>query len=139
MKGQNLSLKIGAGASVVLGAANMAIGGAALSFLATRKQARKCGLLDSIFFWTRNDYLIMSALMRKKMNEVWSGARVANADYKAVLGEFRNGIRTPNPEPQARYQARVWQNLNTGSIPARCEKRGRRGPAAAVRFNNHGH
>jgi hypothetical protein len=69
-------------------------------------------LLETIFFWSRNDYLMICNLMRGDMDKVWQGAEISNADSKAVLREYETGIRTPNQKAVKTYKKRVWEKLD---------------------------
>lgn len=69
-------------------------------------------LEETIFFYTRNDYLIINNLLCDNMDRLWQVAEIANNDSKGVLKEHENGERTLDAKSIERYQNRIYKELN---------------------------
>ena len=69
-------------------------------------------LKDTIFFYTRNDYLIINNLLCGNMGQLWEMAEVVNGDSKSMLKEYADGTRKPHKKNIARYQSRVYDTLD---------------------------
>ena len=69
-------------------------------------------LEETIFFYTRNDYLIVNNLLCGNMNRLWQVAEIVNNDSKGVLKEYKGGERTLDKKSVARYQNRIYEKLD---------------------------
>jgi len=69
-------------------------------------------LEESIFFYSRNDYLIINNLLAGNMTELWRVAELANGDSKGMLSEHENGVRTLDAATIERYKRRVYDVLD---------------------------
>jgi hypothetical protein len=69
-------------------------------------------LEETIFFYTRNDYLIINNLLCGNMNRLWQVAEIANNDSKGVLKEHEDGERTLDKKSFERYQNRIYKKLD---------------------------
>ncbi len=69
-------------------------------------------LEETIFFYTRNDYLIINNLLCGNMNRLWEVAKIVNNDSKGVLKEHRDGKRTLDEKSFERYQNRIYEKLD---------------------------
>lgn len=69
-------------------------------------------LEETIFFYTRNDYLIVNNLLCGNMNRLWQVAEIVNNDSKSVLKEHEAGERTLDKKSVERYQNRIYEKLN---------------------------
>lgn len=67
---------------------------------------------ETIFFYTRNDYLIINNLLCGNMNRLWQVAEIVNNDSKGVLKEYKNGERTLDKKSLKRYQGRIYEKLD---------------------------
>jgi len=67
---------------------------------------------ETIFFYTRNDYLIINNLLCGNMNRLWQVTEIVNNDSKGVLKEYKNGERTLDKKSLKRYQGRIYENLD---------------------------
>jgi len=67
---------------------------------------------ETIFFYTRNDYLIINNLLCGNMNRLWQVAEIVNNDSKGVLKEYKNGERTLDKKSLKRYQCRIYEKLD---------------------------
>ncbi|OHA92203.1 MAG: hypothetical protein A3J09_01840 [Candidatus Zambryskibacteria bacterium RIFCSPLOWO2_02_FULL_51_21] len=69
-------------------------------------------LEETIFFYTRNDYLIVNNLLCGNMNRLWQVAEIVNNDSKSVLKEHEGGERTLDRKSVERYQNRIYDKLD---------------------------
>ncbi len=70
-------------------------------------------LEETLFFYTRNDYLIINNLLSGNMDFMWKVARIAIQDNIGVLREHFNGERPPlDDKTIARLKSRIWENLD---------------------------
>lgn len=69
-------------------------------------------LEETIFFYTRNDYLIVNNLLCGNMNRLWQVAEIVNNDSKGVLKEHEGGERTLDKKSIERYQSRIYEKLD---------------------------
>src|SRR3989338_3326453 len=69
-------------------------------------------LEETIFFYTRNDYLIVNNLLCGDMNRLWQVAEIVNNDSKSVLKEHKSGERTLDKKSVERYQNRIYEKLD---------------------------
>jgi len=69
-------------------------------------------LEETIFFYTRNDYLIINNLLCGNMNRLWRVAEIVNNDSKGVLKEHEDGKRTLDKKSIKRYQSRIYEKLD---------------------------
>lgn len=69
-------------------------------------------LEETIFFYTRNDYLIVNNLLCGNMNRLWQVAEIVNNDSKGVLKEHEDGERTLDEKSIRRYQNRIYEKLD---------------------------
>ena len=69
-------------------------------------------LKDTIFFYTRNDYLIVNNLLCGDMERLWEMAGVVNGDSKAMLKEHADGLIKLDKKSVARYQGRIYETLD---------------------------
>ena len=69
-------------------------------------------LEETIFFYTRNDYLIVNNLLCGDMNRLWQVAEIVNNDSKSVLKEHEGGERTLDRKSVERYQNRIYDKLD---------------------------
>lgn len=69
-------------------------------------------LEETIFFYTRNDYLIVNNLLCDNMNRLWQVAEIVNNDSKGVLKEHEDGERTLDMKSIERYQNRIYEKLD---------------------------
>jgi len=67
---------------------------------------------ETIFFYTRNDYLIINNLLCGNMNRLWQVAEIANNDSRGVLKEHEDGERTLDKKSFERYQNRIYEKLD---------------------------
>ena len=67
---------------------------------------------ETIFFYTRNDYLIINNLLCGNMNRLWQVTEIVNNDSKGVLKEYKNGERTLDKNSLKRYQGRIYEKLD---------------------------
>ncbi len=67
---------------------------------------------ETIFFYTRNDYLIINNLLCGNMNRLWQVTEIVNNDSKGVLKEYKNGERTLDKKSLKRYQGRIYEKLD---------------------------
>jgi hypothetical protein len=67
---------------------------------------------ETIFFYTRNDYLIINNLLCGNINRLWQAAEIANNDSKGVLKEHKDGKRTLDKKSIKRYQSRIYKKLD---------------------------
>ena len=69
-------------------------------------------LEETIFFYTRNDYLIVNNLLCGNMDRLWQVAEIVNNDSKGVLKEHEEGERTLDEKSIERYQNRIYEKLD---------------------------
>lgn len=69
-------------------------------------------LEETIFFYTRNDYLIINNLLCGNMNRFWEAAEIANHDSKGVLKEYEDGLRELDNESVLKYRKRIYEKLD---------------------------
>jgi hypothetical protein len=69
-------------------------------------------LEETIFFYTRNDYLIVNNLLCGNMDHLWEVAEIVNKDSKGVLKEHEDGERTLDKKSIERYQSRIYEKLD---------------------------
>ena len=69
-------------------------------------------LEETIFFYTRNDYLIINNLLCGNMDRLWQVAEIVNNDSKGVLKEHKDGERTLDARSLERYQNRIYEKLD---------------------------
>jgi len=69
-------------------------------------------LKETIFFYSRNDYLIVNNLLCGNMEQLWEFAEVSNGDSKCVLKEHEDGQRKLDRKSVARYQGRIYETLD---------------------------
>jgi hypothetical protein len=69
-------------------------------------------LKDTIFFYSRNDYLIINSLLGGDMDHLWEMAEVVNGDSKAVLAAYADGTRKPHKKNIVRYKSRIYDCLD---------------------------
>ena len=67
---------------------------------------------ETIFFYTRNDYLIINNLPCGNMDRLWRVAETVNNDSKGVLKEHEDGERTLDEKSIKRYQGRIYEKLD---------------------------
>ena len=71
---------------------------------------------DSVFFYTRNDYLIINSLLCNRTEDFFKICEIVNNDSIGVLKEHKDGIRSLDPDSVRRYENRVYSNLNDDNI-----------------------
>lgn len=69
-------------------------------------------LEETIFFYTRNDYLIVNNLLCGNMDRLWQVAEIANNDSKSILREHEDGERMLDKKSFERYQSRIYEKLD---------------------------
>lgn len=69
-------------------------------------------LEETIFFYTRNDYLIVNNLLCGNMNRLWQVAEIVNNDSRGVLKEYKSGEQTLDKKSVERYQNRIYEKLD---------------------------
>jgi hypothetical protein len=69
-------------------------------------------LEETIFFYTRNDYLIINNLLCGNMKHLWEVAEMVNNDSKGMLKEHEDGVRTLDMKSIERYQNRIYEKLD---------------------------
>jgi hypothetical protein len=67
---------------------------------------------ETIFFYSRNDYLIINNILAGNMNELWYVAELANGDSKGVMEEHKIGVRVLDAASIERFSRRVYDELN---------------------------
>lgn len=72
----------------------------------------KMDLEETIFFYTRNDYLIINNLLFGNMNHLWEVAEIVNGDSKGMLKEHEDGVRALNQKNIERYKNRIYDKLD---------------------------
>ena len=75
-------------------------------------QYRIIDLDETIYFWLRSDYHILSNLLRGKMNNLWKGAEICNENAKAMLKLFEDGTITLDEKEIVRYKNRIYEKLD---------------------------
>lgn len=70
------------------------------------------GIEESVFFYTRNDYLIINNLLCGNMKHLWEVAEIVNNDSKGMLQEHESGVRTLKEKYLQYYQGRVYEKLD---------------------------
>jgi len=69
-------------------------------------------LEETIFYYTKNSYLIVNNFLLGNIDKVWEVAELANSDYRGVLLEYRNGVREPDKKDIEMRKRRVYQKLD---------------------------
>lgn len=69
-------------------------------------------LEETIFFWSRNDYLIINNLLVGNMNHLWEVSEIVNGDSKGMLKEHEDGVRALDEKSIERYQNRIYEKLD---------------------------
>lgn len=69
-------------------------------------------LEETIFFYTRNDYLIVNNLLCGNLDRLWQVAEIVNNDSKGVLKEHEDDERTLDKKSIERYQNRIYEKLD---------------------------
>lgn len=69
-------------------------------------------LEETIFFYTRNDYLIVNNLLCGNLDRLWQVAEIVNNDSKGVLKEHEDGERALDEKSIRRYQKRIYEKLD---------------------------
>ncbi|MDR1704365.1 MAG: hypothetical protein LBS19_06730 [Clostridiales bacterium] len=70
-------------------------------------------LEETLYFYTRNDFLIINNLLNDNMDTMWEVANIAIKDNKDVLREHYNGERPPlNDKTIAWLKSRIWDDLD---------------------------
>ncbi|XMB85352.1 hypothetical protein RJG79_07950 [Mycoplasmatota bacterium WC44] len=69
-------------------------------------------IIDTIFFYTRNDYLIINSLLCNKIIQLWEVCELVNNDSIGVLKEHKDGIRTLDTDSIKRYESRIYECLD---------------------------
>lgn len=79
-----------------------------------------CKLEESIFFYTRNDYLIINNLLAhgNKNDDIWKFVEISNTDSKGVLKEHEDGLCRLNDTSLNWYNGRIYDAL-TDEVKAR--------------------
>lgn len=72
-------------------------------------------LEETIFFYTKNDYLIINNLLCGNINLVWKFAELANCDSKGMLKEHDDKVRTLDKKSIERFQNRIYEVLDDKS------------------------
>ena len=75
-------------------------------------QYRTISLEETIYFWLRSDYHILSNLLRGKMNNLWKGAEISNENTKWMLEAFEDGRVSLDEKEIVRYKNRVYEKLD---------------------------
>ena len=75
-------------------------------------QYRTISLDETIYFWLRSDYHILSNLLRGKMNNLWKGAEISNKNAKGMLKLFEDGKVTLDEKEIVRYKNRIYEKLD---------------------------
>ena len=69
-------------------------------------------LEETIFFYTRNNYLIINNLLCGNMNHLWEVAEITNNDSKGMLKEHKDSVQTLDKKSIERYQNRIYEELD---------------------------
>lgn len=69
-------------------------------------------LEETIFFYTRNDYLIINSLFNGNMDDLWKFAEIVNNDSKGVLEEHNKGERNLDEKSLEKYTNRIYEQLD---------------------------
>jgi hypothetical protein len=67
---------------------------------------------ESIFFYTRNNYMIINSLLSGNTDKCWAFAEMVNADCKAVLAEHKSGERSLDKRYIEWYERRLYNQLD---------------------------
>ncbi len=67
---------------------------------------------ETIFFYTRNDYLIINNLLCDNISRVWEVAEIVNNDSKWILKAHEDGVNILDEESIKKYQNRVYEELD---------------------------
>lgn len=71
------------------------------------------GLEETLYFYTRNDYLIVNNLLNGNMDSLWEVAGIVIKDNMDVLREHYNGERPPfDDKTIAWLKGRIWENID---------------------------
>lgn len=70
------------------------------------------GIEETIFFYSRNDYLIINKLLCGNINHLWEVAELVNGDSKGVLKEHEDGIRALDKISVERIINRTYEKLD---------------------------
>ncbi|MFA6160608.1 MAG: glycosyltransferase family 2 protein [Patescibacteria group bacterium] len=76
------------------------------------RSVKNVDLEETIFFYTRNDYLIVNNLLCGNMDRLWRVAEIVNNDSRGVLKEYKAGERALDTKSIERFQNRIYQKLN---------------------------
>ncbi len=69
-------------------------------------------LEETIFFYARNDYLIINNFLNGNLDQVWKFAEIVNKDSKGVLEEHQQGERNLDEKSLERHRSRIYENLD---------------------------
>ncbi len=69
-------------------------------------------LEESIFFYTRNDYLLINNLLCNNISELRRFADIVNTDSKGMLKEHSDGINVLSDQMIRYYQSRIYEEWN---------------------------
>jgi len=69
-------------------------------------------LEETIFFYTRNDYLIVNNLLCGNMDRIWQVAEIVNNDSMSVIKEHEDGERVLDKKSVGRYKNRIYEKLD---------------------------
>jgi hypothetical protein len=69
-------------------------------------------LEETIFFYSRNNYLIINNLLCGNMDHLWEVAELSNDDSKGVLKEHADGLRKLDQKSIERYRNRIYKKLD---------------------------
>lgn len=69
-------------------------------------------LEETIFFYSRNDYLIINNFLCGNMDHLWELAEIVNGDSKGMLKEHEDGVGTLDKKSIERYQNRIFEKLD---------------------------
>lgn len=69
-------------------------------------------LEETIFYYTKNNYLLINTFLLGNIDKFWEVAEIANADYQGVLAEYENGVRQPDLEDIEMRKRRVYKKLD---------------------------
>ncbi|MGI6239124.1 MAG: hypothetical protein ACOYI5_05795 [Christensenellales bacterium] len=70
-------------------------------------------LEETLYFYTRNDYLIINNLLSGNIDFMWEVAKIVIKDNADVLREHENGERPPlDDKTIARLKKRIWEKLD---------------------------
>lgn len=70
------------------------------------------GIEETIFFYSRNDYLIINNLLCGNINHLWEVVELVNGDSKGVLKEHEDGVRALDKISVERILNRTYEKLD---------------------------